>query len=109
MAADQQTGTGAPRKAARAGSGRRPAYPARVERTHTNAQAIAAFEAYEAEHPGSDTAETPVTVTVCGRIRRVNIKGKVSFLHIEDGTGRLQLFLRINDMDETSLPPSRTS
>ena len=32
--------------------------------------------------------------------RRVNLKGKVSFLHIEDETARLQLFLRINDMDE---------
>ncbi len=80
-----------------------PAYPARVERTHTNAEAIAAFQAYEAEHPDVDsTAETPVEVTVCGRIRRVNIKGKVSFLHIEDVTGRLQLFLRINDMDEAA-------
>lgn len=77
------------------------AYPARVERTHTNQQALAAFQQYEAEHPDADsTAGTPVEVTVAGRIRRVNIKGKVSFLHIEDGTGRLQLFLRINDMDE---------
>ena len=77
------------------------AYPARVERTHTNAQAIAALEAYEAEHPGVSAADgTDIQVTVTGRIRRVNIKGKLSFLHIEDQTARLQLFLRINDMDE---------
>ncbi len=77
-------------------------YPARVERTHTNAEAIKALEAYEAEHPGEDlTNGTPITVTVTGRIRRVNIKGKISFLHIEDQTGRIQLFLRVNDMDET--------
>ena len=57
------------------------AYPARVERTHTNAQAIAALEAYEAEHPGVSAADgTDIQVTVTGRIRRVNIKGKLSFL-----------------------------
>ena len=77
------------------------AYPARVERTQSNAQALAALEAYEAKHPGEDTANgTPITVTVCGRIRRVNVKGKISFLHIEDETARIQLFLRVNDMDE---------
>ena len=77
------------------------AYPARVERTHTTAQAVAELEAYEAEHPGADVAETPIAVTVAGRIRRVNIKGKVSFLHIEDESGRVQLFLRFNDMNES--------
>ena len=76
-------------------------YPARVERTHTSAQALAAFEAYAAEHPETaESGETPVQVTVTGRIRRINIKGKISFLHIEDETARLQLFLRVNDMDE---------
>ena len=81
-----------------------PAFPARVTRTHSNAQAIAALEAYEAEHPGTDSAETPIEVTVCGRIRRVNLKGKVSFLHIEDETARLQLFLRDQRHGRESLP-----
>jgi lysyl-tRNA synthetase class 2 len=75
------------------------AYPARAERTHSTAAAISAYEAAEANAP-SPEAVTPVQATVCGRIRRVNIKGKVSFLHVEDESGRLQLFLRINDMDE---------
>ena len=74
------------------------AYPARVFRTHTAAQAIADYEAAESR---VQEGETPtVQVNVCGRIRRVNIKGKVSFLHIEDESGRVQLFLRVNDMDE---------
>ncbi|MCC6616955.1 MAG: lysine--tRNA ligase [Anaerolineae bacterium] len=72
-------------------------FPPRVERTHTTAQAIAAFEALEADSP--EAAES-VEVTVCGRIRRLNIKGKVSFMHIEDESGRVQLFLRVNEMDE---------
>jgi len=72
-------------------------YPRRVKRTHFNQQAIDAFEAAEAKDP---EAVPDITVTVCGRIRRMNVKGKVSFMHIEDESARLQLFLRINDMDE---------
>ena len=60
-------------------------------------QAIDQFESLEQQDP--EAAEN-LTVTVSGRIRRVNIKGKVSFMHIEDESGRLQLFLRVNDMDE---------
>lgn len=73
-------------------------YPRRAQRTHTTAQAMAAYQVME-----SATGETvqDLAVIVCGRIRRMNIKGKVSFMHIEDESGRLQLFLRVNDMDET--------
>lgn len=70
------------------------AYPARVARTHTAAEAIAAFEAAENQEGAA------VPVTVCGRIRRVNLKGKIAFMHIEDESGRVQLFLRINDLGE---------
>lgn len=67
-------------------------YPRRVERTHT---CKAAIEAFEAAGEGAE-----VSVTVCGRIRRANIKGKLAFMHIEDESGRLQLFLRVNDLGE---------
>lgn len=73
------------------------AFPRRVERSHTAARAIAEYEALE---PQDSEAAQSLEVTVCGRIRRVNIKGKLSFLHIEDESGRIQLFLRVNDMDE---------
>ena len=33
---------------------------------------------------------------VCGRIRRLNLKGKLSFLHIADESGRLQLLARLD-------------
>jgi lysyl-tRNA synthetase, class II len=72
-------------------------YPPRAQRTHTAKLAIEQFEAEEAK---PEAERQDVTVTVCGRIRRMNIKGKISFMHIEDESGRLQLFLRINDMDE---------
>ena len=69
-------------------------YPLRAERTHTTVEAVAAFEAVEAD---GETAES-IEVTVCGRVRRQNIKGKVSFWHIEDGAGRVQLMIRQNDV-----------
>jgi lysyl-tRNA synthetase class 2 len=68
-------------------------YPRRAQRTHTTTAAIAAFEANE-------TAEPPAAVTVTGRIRRANVKGNVAFMHIEDESGRVQLFFRVNDMQE---------
>lgn len=69
-------------------------YPHRIERTHTSQAAIAAFEAAEAE--GADPPE--VQAVVAGRLRSMRPMGKITFAHIEDGTGRLQLFLRVNDL-----------
>jgi lysyl-tRNA synthetase class 2 len=75
-------------------------YPRRAHRTHTTSQVVAMLESAEAER-ASDDEELPVMeVTVAGRIRRLNVKGKVSFMHIEDEHGRVQLFLRINNMGE---------
>jgi lysyl-tRNA synthetase class 2 len=74
-------------------------FPRRVRRTHSAAQAIAAYEA--AEPAGTEAAEA-VRVVVCGRVRRVNLKGKISFMHIEDESGRVQLMLRVNDLGEAS-------
>jgi lysyl-tRNA synthetase class 2 len=62
-------------------------YPARSTRTHTTAEAIAALE------EGSD-GEEPITVTVVGRLVSIRVMGKSSFTHIEDGAGRIQLYLR---------------
>jgi lysyl-tRNA synthetase class 2 len=72
-------------------------YPTRAERTHTSAEAIAAFEAAEAAvQPEAEPAE--VRATLAGRLRSMRAMGKVSFAHIEDGTGKLQLFLRVNEL-----------
>jgi lysyl-tRNA synthetase class 2 len=70
-------------------------YPARVKRTHTTAQAIAAFEAVE-----KSGAETKVSVT--GRLKSLRAIGKSAFGHIEDGAGRLQLYWRVNDVGEAA-------
>jgi lysyl-tRNA synthetase class 2 len=72
-------------------------YPTRSHVTHTAREALAAFEAAEAA--GSTE---PVVVTVAGRLRAMRPMGKLTFAHIEDSTGRIQLFLRINDLGEES-------
>ncbi len=72
------------------------AYPTRAARTHTSAQAIAEFEAAEA-------AATEVKATLAGRIRSMRPKGKLAFVHIEDGDGKVQLFFRVNEVGEDRL------
>ncbi|MCB0255176.1 MAG: lysine--tRNA ligase, partial [Anaerolineae bacterium] len=73
-------------------------YPARLQqpRTHTAAEAIAAFTASEAD---GENAE-PVTVCVAGRMMSRRLMGKVGFAHIDDGSARLQLFVRRNTVGE---------
>ena len=80
-------------------------YPARIERTHTIADAVAQFLRAEAASGDDDNPASNaelVEVTVAGRIRRLNTKGKVSFAHIEDDSGRVQLFLRVNSLGEAA-------
>jgi len=73
-------------------------YPNRVERTHTSQEAIKAFEGVEKK----DSA-VPVEATLVGRIRSIRPMGKIVFAHIEDGSGRIQLFLRANDMEKDQI------
>ena len=72
------------------------AYPTRANRTHTSAEAIAEFEAKE-----KDAIE--VRATLAGRIRAMRAMGKVSFAHIEDGAGKVQLFFRLNEVGKENL------
>jgi lysyl-tRNA synthetase class 2 len=79
-------------------------YPTRAERTHTSLQAIRAYEASEAAG-ASDPAGTssPVKAVLVGRLRSIRTMGKITFAHIEDGEGRVQLFLRANDVGQEPL------
>ncbi|MEX2599203.1 MAG: lysine--tRNA ligase, partial [Dehalococcoidia bacterium] len=63
-------------------------FPPRYHRTHTTAQAVAAYEQAE------DASKDAGTVSVAGRLTRMRGMGKASFLDIEDSEGRLQLFVR---------------
>jgi lysyl-tRNA synthetase class 2 len=69
-------------------------YPHRVERTHTAAEAIAAFEVAEA------AGQKGGQVVVVGRLRSVRAMGRSTFAHIQDGTGKIQLFVRRDEVGE---------
>jgi lysyl-tRNA synthetase class 2 len=72
-------------------------YPLRVERSHTTAEAIAAFEAVE------NSVDAPeITVSVTGRVVAVRNKGKLVFADVEDEHGRVQLFVRQNNIGAES-------
>jgi lysyl-tRNA synthetase, class II len=79
-------------------------YPLRVERTHTTSQAIAAFEEAEQRHAaaGEGAEPAPIPVTITGRLLSLRDMGKTVFADVEDGFGRIQLFLRRNDLGEES-------
>ncbi|MCK5644033.1 MAG: lysine--tRNA ligase, partial [Gammaproteobacteria bacterium] len=70
----------------------------RVERTHTNTGAIHAFEETE-----TNAQTDPIKVTLTGRLRSIRPMGKITFAHIEDGFGRVQLFLRLNDLGKDQI------
>ena len=69
-------------------------YPRRVERTHTIAEALEALEQAEV------TDEEAPSVSVVGRLRSMRVMGKITFAHIEDGTGSIQLFLRVQNVGD---------
>jgi len=71
-------------------------YPTRAQRTHTSAEAIAAFEAGEKK-------DSKTQVILTGRVRAVRPMGKLGFVHIEDGAGRVQLLLRANELGQEQL------
>jgi lysyl-tRNA synthetase, class II len=66
-------------------------YPPRVARTHTTRAALASFEGHESEE---------IRVSVVGRLTSSRDMGKSTFAHIEDGSGRLQLYLRVDKVGE---------
>src|SRR6266511_5767598 len=72
------------------------AYPTRAQRTHLSADAIQEFETAEKE--GRE-----LKVTLAGRIRAMRPMGKISFAHIEDGAGKIQLFFRLNEVGKERL------
>jgi lysyl-tRNA synthetase class 2 len=63
-------------------------YPARLPRvrTHTAAEAVAAYTRGE--------LADGQTVTLVGRLLTLRVMGKASFAHIEDGSGRIQIYIR---------------
>jgi lysyl-tRNA synthetase, class II len=69
-----------------------PAFAYRYERSHTAAEALAAYDDAMGD-------EGPV-VAVAGRIVGMRSQGKTTFLHLEDGSGRIQVYLRRDQLGD---------
>lgn len=64
-------------------------YPSTSERTHSNKDVLEQFDALQGQY-----------VTLVGRVRSMRGMGKLLFLHIDDGTGRIQVLLKSDDIGE---------
>jgi lysyl-tRNA synthetase class 2 len=69
-------------------------YPLRAECSHSTAQALQMLQEWK-ENGGQ--GGPPDIVTLCGRIKSVRVMGKASFAHIADGSGSIQVYLRLAD------------
>jgi lysyl-tRNA synthetase class 2 len=68
------------------------AYPEKCERSMTNSEALERF--------GELSAEGQLDVSLLGRVKSNRPMGGSTFAHIEDGTGKIQIFLNKRNMDE---------
>src|SRR5579885_32492 len=68
-------------------------YPPRPGRTHSAAEAIAAFD------PELPEEEQP-SVVVAGRMLSPRLMGKAAFVHLLDGTGRIQIYIKRDEVGE---------
>lgn len=62
-------------------------FPSVSERTHTNAEVLEKFDEMLTHR-----------VTLVGRIRSMRGMGKLLFLHIDDGSGRIQVLIKSDDV-----------
>src|SRR5437016_2379491 len=69
-------------------------YPARFQRTHLAADVLAEFK--------DDGA--PLRVSVAGRMGVLRDLGKMAFVHLQDGSGRIQVQLRQDLLGDDSYP-----
>jgi lysyl-tRNA synthetase class 2 len=67
------------------------AYPSESKRTHTVSQALSDFD-------GLSGAGTEITLT--GRVRTIRVHGALTFMDMEDQSGRIQLFFSKDDLGE---------
>ena len=69
-------------------------YPHRYRRSHTTKEAVALFEQREG------SGDNPPQVSLCGRIMSSRPMGKVTFIDIRDGSGKIQCYLRSDSLGE---------
>ncbi len=72
-------------------------YPPRLKRSHTNAEAVALLDRQD------KSGSTPPEVNIVGRIIANRGMGKINFLDLVDGSGKLQLYVNKANLSETDI------
>ena len=67
------------------------AYPLKTKRTHKIAQVLEEF---------NDFSKKKKEIILAGRIRLLRVHGGATFLHLEDGTGKIQAFFKKDRLGE---------
>jgi len=75
-------------------------YPTRNNVTHQIVDAIDHFMTFEAANPDQ---VSPQEIIIGGRIRSKRTMGKLAFCDVEDGSERVQVMLRLNELGEEKL------
>jgi lysyl-tRNA synthetase class 2 len=76
-------------------------YPGRAHRTQLNQDAVTSFE--------TSSEGEEIRATIVGRLRSIRSMGKVVFAHIEDESGKVQLFMRLDEVGEEQLELFKTA
>lgn len=66
-------------------------YPSSTNRDHSASDALEQFEALSANK---------LKITLAGRIRSLRTQGKIAFAHIQDASGRIQVFFKSDTLGE---------
>ena len=67
-------------------------YPSTFDKTHTAAEILTTF--------ADDDPSPLASVSVAGRIMAIRNMGKASFLHLQDVSGRIQIYLKKDDLGD---------
>jgi lysyl-tRNA synthetase, class II len=73
-------------------------YPHKFDRTHSITQIVQKFGAKTAE----ELDQEQVRVRVAGRVHAINKMGKAAFIRFSDGVELLQVYIKSNEVDETT-------
>lgn len=71
-------------------------FGSRFERTHNTQEIVSAYGELEKE----DLEEKEIEVTIAGRVMTKRGKGKAGFAHIQDISGQIQIYVRLDKIGE---------
>ncbi len=72
------------------------AYPYRYETTHTVPQILDQYSG----QTGAELESQRVNVSVAGRIMSIRVMGKAGFAHLQQGSQRLQIYVRLDNVGD---------